>query len=484
MKRFLALLAIFAFLLSSCATDTVLDPEESPLSAPEKPDNSAFGVAFTESDGCDPYKTPSKLNAELMGLICEGLFYVDTSFSPVPCLCESFTNNGSSYTFNIKQGVTFSDGSELTASDVEYSLRAALEQGSSYATRLSDITSVKASSKYTVTVYLRRENGHLPALLDIPIIKKGTRDDTIPLGTGMFYPSEDRTRLIAKRDHHSGKAPLYSTITLSDVSSTDELIFEFESGVVSIITGDPAGTAPLALRGQNQLYNVPTLRMQYIGFNMSNPILSDASMRRAISRAIDRESAAEKDFALMARPSELPIHPSADGSDVAAAALAFSPEEKITPPEGAELSILVNSETAGKISVCERIAAELTKRGIPTEVRALPFNEYAKALQSGDFSLYLGEVYLSCDFDLSRIIKTGGALNYGRFANADLDSLMSDYLASDEGKAPFLSKFSELVPIAPVLFRDSAMYSSPGFFESTLATSQNIYTAFNDWRLG
>ena len=146
MKRFLALLAIFAFLLSSCAPETVPEPEDSPLSAPEfTPNNKTFGVAFTESDGCDPYKTPSKLNAELMGLVCEGLFYVDTSFSPVPCLCESFTNNGASYTFNIKQGVTFSDGSELTASDVEYSLRAALEQGSSYATRLSDITSVKAS---------------------------------------------------------------------------------------------------------------------------------------------------------------------------------------------------------------------------------------------------------------------------------------------------------------------------------------------------
>ena len=300
----------------------------------------------------------------------------------------------------------------------------------------------------------------------------------------MFYPSEDRTKLIARKDHHSGKTPLYQTITLSDVSSTDELIFEFESGVVSILTGDPAGTAPLTLRGQNQLYNVPTLRMQYIGFNMSNPILSDVAIRKAISRAIDRESAAEKDFALMARASSLPIHPNAAGSDVAAASLAFSPDGKISAPEGAELSILVNSETAGKISVCERIAAELTKRGLPTTVRALPFNEYAKALQSGSFSLYLGEVYLSCDFDVSRIVKTGGVLNYGRFSNAELDALISDYLASDEGKEPYLSKFAELVPIAPVLFRDSAMYSSPAFFESTLATSQNIYTAFNDWRLG
>ncbi len=484
MKKILALVLITMILACGCDSlpeGDISDGTQADETIDFTPSNDSFGVAYAKGASLDPYTTPNELNHELAGLLCEGLFSVGEDFSVTPVLCSEYSYNNGVYTFKLKDGVTFSDGSPLTATDVEYSLNAAREQGSYYALRLSSVTNVRAQGSGTVNITLSRENARLPALLDVPIIKKGTRGNALPVGTGQYAPSADGKSLVSRSNHHSGKKPLFSTINLVDIRSTDELIFEFEAGNVSLLTSDPTGQNSLKADGINETRNISTTQLHYLGFNAADPALSDPAVRRRIACAIDRTSVAEQDFALMGVAAEMPVHPkSASYPREAANLLAYDSETPISVSK--PLTILVNSENSGKLAACKRIAESLSSLGAPTTVRALPFNEYAAALSRGDFTLYYAEVTLGADFDITRLL--AGPLNYGKFYDESLLSLNTSQLAAAEAESDFYNKFAELCPFAPIMFKDTSLTTQRGFFTQIHATSQNIYNAFWDWRLG
>ncbi len=481
MKKYVSLLFVLVLLLCSCDISEIEEIDEAIAeeTGAVKVDTSTFGAGVALSESADPYTTENKLNSELMGLICESLFSVSETFEVSPVLCKDYTYSDKTYVFNIKKNVSFSDGSTLLPSDVEYSLRAALEHGSYYAANLSAIDSISSSDRNgTVTIRLKYDNSRFPALLDIPIIKTGTRGDKLPKGTGIYAPKDDFSALVARSNHHSGKTPKYSVISLTDVASSDELLFEFDNHTISLLTSDPTGTSPLSPLSTSQIKNISTTRLHFLGFNTRKAPLSDNAVRRSIARAIDRESAAYNDFALMGRPSALPIHPGTSSYPAEISELlAYDGNARLDIPE--PLTLLVNSENQGKLAVCKRIAETLTRLGAPCTVRALSFNDYASALAGGDFDLYYAEVSLSPDFDLTRLLQ--GSLNYGGFYDAELLSLHSSYLAGDEARDDFFRAFCDKVPFAPIFFKDTALYTQTGFFEKMTPTAQNTYNSFCDW---
>ena len=82
-----------------------------------------FALNCNMSAGLNPYYTDSSYNVELIPLMYESLFAVNEDFSYENVLCETFsTEDGKVYRFDVKKGVKFHDGSELTAADVAYSL--------------------------------------------------------------------------------------------------------------------------------------------------------------------------------------------------------------------------------------------------------------------------------------------------------------------------------------------------------------------------
>lgn len=482
MKKLAFLLALI-MLLSSCSVSEIeeLEKQEKIDSPAFKVDTSYFGVGFAKSESADPYTTSNKLNFELMGLICEPLFSVTPSFDAVPVLCSGYDTNGKTYVFIIRKDATFSDGSAVKPSDVEYSLNAARESGSYFANTLSIIESVTSSDKNgTVTANLRYDNARFPLLLDVPIIKKGTRANTLPTGSGLYAPKEDFSALVMRRNHHSGRESSYSTIGLIDVASTDEMLFEFDNRTISLLSGDPTGTNPLNILSAADLTHVGTTRMHYIGFNFRREIFSDKEVRRAISRAIDRESAAKSDFALMGIPSELPLSPEASAySEEISKELLYDGATHM--PVDKPITLLVNSENNAKLAVAKRISETLTKLGLPCTVRAEKFNDYAASLRNGNFDLYYGEVSLGADFDLSRLLQ--GSLNYGAFYDAELSSVHSAYLAGDEAKDDFLRMFCDRLPFAPIIFKETAVHTPRNFFETLTPTASNVYYNFSSWTL-
>ena len=94
----------------------------------------------------------------------------------------------------------------------------------------------------------------------------------------------------------------------------------------------------------------------------------------------------------------------------------------------------MNIESTAKSAAANEIARQLQEAGLRVTVERLPWEEYTAALAARDFDLYLGEVYLTPDFDLSALIAPGGALNYGGWEDDVISGLLSAFRTA-EGEA-------------------------------------------------
>ena len=193
----------------------------------------------------------------------------------------------------------------------------------------------------------------------------------------------------------------------------------FTSREVHAYAIDLAGSTAV-LTGSFDCVDAPTPVMQYIGVNMAHPLLSDSAVRRALSAAIDRETIASGYLSGHGSAADFPIAPQSSLYPHGFSK-PYSPEESAAALRGAlagveerqTLRLLVNEEGGEKVAIAQFIAQALSQGDLEVIVTALPWAEYMAALEAGDFDLYYGEVKLTADWDITPLVGTGGALNYG-----------------------------------------------------------------------
>ena len=162
MKRLLALCLLLALLLCACSaagqpTQATQQPTEETAAAPTETAAApkTFGLSYLPEHGFNPYTCTATVNRAAFSLLYESLFVVSSHFRAEPVLCESFTasEDGKTYRYTLVSGVSFSDGTPLTAQDAAASLRAA-QQSALYSGRLAQMLSVTADDDRTLPVTL------------------------------------------------------------------------------------------------------------------------------------------------------------------------------------------------------------------------------------------------------------------------------------------------------------------------------------------
>ena len=205
----------------------------------------------------------------MASLLCEPLFRLDESFQPVPLLCESWQwdDAGLVCTMTLREDVLFSDGSPLTARDASETLQRAMTS-ERYAYRLRNVADVAVSRGGELVVTLTAPNRGLPALLDIPIVKRTTAAQRVPVGTGPYQLLEENGQayLQARPDWWQGKTLPVDVIPLVHAKDRDTARYLFTARRVELLAADPTDD-PSLVSGQAQSVSQPTAIMQFIGFN-------------------------------------------------------------------------------------------------------------------------------------------------------------------------------------------------------------------------
>ena len=335
----------------------------------------------------------------------------------------------------------------------------------------------------------------------------GKETEGAPLGTGPYglTGEGEGAALTARADWWRGEELPLDSIPLRAIQEADDLIHAFDTRDIALVATDLTGTNALGFSGSFDTVDYPTSTMLYVGFNVASGPCRDAVVRQALSRAFDRSSVATVLYARHAQAAAMPVSPASPlYQEDLAAELEYAPqaaEELLTQAgwtrsdgnwtagrQTLSLTFLAPSDNPARTAAAEHLAAGLENLGISVTLDLLPWTDYLSALERGEFDLYLGEVRLTADFDLTALISSGGALNYGGYADEEtLQRLDSFRAASGQGRdlsaRRLYQRLAEEPPFAVLCFKNWSVLTQWSRIEGMTPTQSNLFHQFEQWTL-
>lgn len=461
---------------------------ENDLLAPEPPSDPKvleLSLIYYAEKSMNPYVCTDYTNRALFGLLYQSLFIVDREYNVEPMLCKQFSVSADmrSYTFYM-ENATFSDGSALTEADVATSLMAA-KDSPVYGGRFTHIREILAVSG-GVTINLSTPMEELPLLLDIPILKASQVAMDRPLGTGPYLLDETGgTGVLRRRDNWWCDARMTVTanaISLVKAKDNAQIRDNFEFKGLSLVCADPGSDRYADYRCDYELWDCENNIFLYLGANLESEIFSNTTVRAALPYSVDREYMVESFYRGFARAAALPASPLArcyndtlagrygyDGGEALKKAL--SDEGMV----GKEMVLLVNSDDSLRVRVAKKIAEVFTAAGLVVTVKAVSTSSYTRALQKGEYDLYLGQTKLSPNMDLSNFFTSGGSLSYGEMDDVALYTMCTEALANYGNFYTLHQNVMNDGRLVPILVRSYAVYAIRGLLTGLTPARDNIF---------
>ena len=192
MRRLVALVAVAVLLsaLTACSTGERVD-----LGGESSADNLIAAIAG-EPDQLDPHKTSAYFSFEVLENVFDTLVEPDANLEMRPALAESWNVSADqlTWTFHLRRGVTFHDGSPFTADDVVYSYRRIIDEKLANVDKFSAVSDVTAPDPTTVVIRVKQPTPNLLTNLGgfkgMAIVSRSNVESgqiaTHPIGTGPF----------------------------------------------------------------------------------------------------------------------------------------------------------------------------------------------------------------------------------------------------------------------------------------------------------
>lgn len=473
--------ALAALLLAGCTRPAVLQPSssqpaESGSSAPEA-DSSAsqparFAIAVSEGS-YNPYLNANTLTEQVAGLLFEKLVRISPRMELEMRLAASVEPSGTTVTIRLRSGCTFADGTPLTASDVAASLLAA-KASALYSGRLANMTDAQAPDASTVVLTLAAPDSLFAYLLDLPILKAAETASPQPTPCGRYtYGAQEDTLAPNPRAPFPEKGP--ATIWLTPVSDYAELVSQLAMGEISFYLAEEAASSAVAT--SERYFRTNTLLFLGVNGSSDNPLCATAQGRTALSAALSREELAGRFASASPATGALnDLYECVRGQQVIAeeddpaqlsarmAALGYHWDEASALYCGADgqptsVNILACGSSADRVYSARLLQQQWEKAGIQvTLTLADDFGAYLQMVQDRQFELYIGEMKLYNNNDLSPFW-TGSA----RYGLAVTQQLLDAYslMRADSAAAPdFERAFAEQMPYIPLLWRGGVTVSN------------------------
>ena len=539
----LLLAAATLFSLAACG-EAAAGPEATPEPAPDDGAATVSGQTLTFGDAADsvfslsldyeeslnPVKTQSTLNQLVDCLVYDRLFEVDENFNVTSRVLSDwyYSKNEDSagvWVLRVKDGIQMHDGSTLTAQDVAYSVSCIFtsEKHKNLQMQIGRVY----SSAFNGEVYLATEgadNAQLPQRMSIPIIKAGSVGDEVPVGSGPYMYNEDRTALVKFDGYENSESLPLDEVQLRAYRGMEELITEFESGLVDLVVNDPTGIYNMGYGGKNEKRVITTTNLHFIGFNSKSRFFQYDAYRCAMNWIVNRDKIVSDTLDGNAVATVLPIHPNSSLYDTdIASQFSYDPARCLTELERGgcrdldadgmlefalsgmkvdiELNFAVCADNAAKVQEARRIAEDMEAVGLSVNLRELTWKDYVAALRTGyidadqeepeiPMDMYLAEVALTGDWNILTLIsgdwEEDNTLNYGGWENSELERLTEAYLgAKDDDRAQAVRDWLQLLTtttvILPVCFETRDVISHLGTISGMSPNQYDIFHNITAW---
>lgn len=434
-RIFLCFLTVLLIILSCAACDVKRHGSTSGTEAePSAPDTSRFLVAVEDEPDTVDFQCTSihyTVAQNVFNRLVEMENDENGEMQILPSLAESWelSDDGRTYTFHLRKDVAFSNGSPLTASDVQYTFTRLLTHPDSCNRDIVDgILGAEAlmngtadhleglnilgemdfsiTLEYPFQAFLACLSMPAASILDQETTEEaGDRfgiDPDWTIGTGSFIlwkwiPGEGLL-LTANKDCWQGP-PCCEGLDLRFVTDSKEIRRMFERGNIDVLDLDEVGnTAEFFLHGsayQGRLFSVPRIGITYIALNEAIAPLNDVRVRKAMQLSLNRDMLLSAVYG--GRGSlENGIFPHGlYGYNPELPEIPYDPEEAMRLlaeagySDGLDLTVSVNSaSTRWEMSVLRLAASTWSKIGIRARIDVIDESEFMRLRKSGQLACY------------------------------------------------------------------------------------------------
>lgn len=352
-----------------------------------------------------------------------GLVRLDENLEVIPDLAESWdiSPDGTTYTFQLRRDVRFSNGRILSASDVKYSFERILDpKGRSPNTWIldkisgakafmkgesSEVNGINISGPYTIRIILEKPFSPFLNLLTMTAayvvpeeeVKKWGEDfASHPVGSGPFRLTQwkhNNHLLLDRNEDYFGGMPMAVGLRYRIIPEDLTAITEFELGNLDVISV-PASEYRRIMKtdaGKNVLSSMEGINTYYLGFNCSRPPFDDIRARKAVSLAIDRKMILETFYESRGRLAHGPIPDILRRWD-APVPPGYDPEaaRKLIDAAGLKGKKILLYITADPevVDIAEIIQYYLRSAGLSVSIKQLEWSSYKAAINNGEADMF------------------------------------------------------------------------------------------------
>lgn len=452
-------------------------------------------LPYISTDTFDPYTAKSSINRDLISVIYEGLYTPTQDGKGEPLLAESSQTDGKKITVKILSDVKFSDGTALTGNDVKNSFQKA-KNSAYYKSNLSNIASVEITDNTTLVFNLYNVDAMALNVLTFPIVKTGG-DACIGSGKYAVDSLDDIIYLNANTNHRDFSTITNKQIALYDMAGISTPIYPFKSNKISVYKQDLTDGNYINLSSQTVSECMNNL--VYIGVNSkwAGSVTSLPWVRQVINIGINRTQITASSYLGQGTATVTPFKnefykldyenlPDVGGETERAVAILERNGYTQVNSDGVRtgsngelrLNILVCSENQYKVGVAEAVKKSLEELGFSVTVtEKKTAEEFTKALQDGKFGLYIGEVELTDNCDLSEFFTKKGSLTYG--INEEFFENFSAYKTGTDSVMTFVESFSTEVPFVPLYYRKAIVSVNPNI---SGVGDNKCYSGIYNWK--
>lgn len=367
---------------------------------PVKGGEITVGIAQDLDDSLDPHQTVAAGTREVLFNIFEGLVKPNSDGEMIPAVAEKYTlsEDGTTYTFTLREGVKFHNGQTVTAEDVVYSINrcAAVPEGQEkpLVAAFSAVKSVEALDEKTVAVTIAQRDLEFISYMTAAIIPADYENqDTAPVGTGPFKfvsrtPQQD---FVMERFEDYWGAPAWlDKVTYKICENADALVMNLNGGSIDLCAHLTSAQASQLNQSFQVLEGTMNL-VQAIYLNNQAKPFDNQLVRQALCYAIDRQGIMD----MVADG-----HGTAVGSSIYPAFTKYFLPELVDKyphdvakakellaqagyPDGFDMTISVPNNYQPHMDTAEVVAEQLREAGINVTIQPVEWSTWLDTIYNG-----------------------------------------------------------------------------------------------------
>lgn len=367
---------------------------------PVKGGEITVGIAQDLDDSLDPHQTVAAGTREVLFNIFEGLVKPNSDGEMIPAVAEKYelSEDGTTYTFTLREGVKFHNGQTVTAEDVVYSINrcAAVPEGQEkpLVAAFSAVKSVEALDEKTVAVTIAQRDLEFISYMTTAIIPADYENqDTAPVGTGPFKfvsrtPQQD---FVMERFEDYWGAPAWlDKVTYKICENADALVMNLNGGSIDLCAHLTSAQASQLNQNFQVLEGTMNL-VQAIYLNNQAKPFDNQLVRQALCYAIDRQGIMD----MVADG-----HGTAVGSSIYPAFTKYFLPELVDKyphdvakakellaqagyPDGFDMTISVPNNYQPHMDTAEVVAEQLREAGINVTIQPVEWSTWLDTIYNG-----------------------------------------------------------------------------------------------------